>query len=115
MKWKMTSSVGSTLYNRAHLQYKMTPRPSLPISTIKETLRTLGDSGDINNLSKNDSVTFILNQFIQRTAENEAQNGQEARAIMHRRENRTKIKLVTHLSTKFLRDLGGWFTCVLPT
>lgn len=50
---------------------------------------------DINKLSKNNFVTFILNQLIQRPAENGPQNDQEAHDFMHRRESRTEIQFVT--------------------
>lgn len=75
--------VGSKLY----FKYEMTRMPSLQMSTIEEFLATLGNFSGINNLSKNDFVTFILNDYTNKsfnmTAENGPQNDQEAHDIMH--------------------------------
>ena len=54
-------SVGSMLYYKADQKYEMILMSSLPRSMIKDSLGAHGDFRDINNLSKNDFVTFILN------------------------------------------------------
>jgi len=54
-------SVGSKQYYTADQKYEMILVSSLPISTIKDSLGAHGDFRDINNLSKNNFVTFILN------------------------------------------------------